>query len=69
MLANGHTNARISTAHALALHRRDCAGELAGFLDGALLPADLELDVAANLAGALGMLDRAARAIETAGPQ
>jgi hypothetical protein len=42
--------------------------ELAGFLDGADLPPELELDVAANLAAADGLLVRAIQAIEAAGP-
>jgi hypothetical protein len=64
--SNGHT--RTSTAHALAVRLRDRAAELAGFLDSAELSAQLELDVAANLAGAFGMLAKAECAIEAAGP-
>ena len=39
------------------------------FLDGAELPGELELDVAANIAAAEGLLARAVTAIEAAGPQ
>ena len=67
MLANGHTNARISTAHALALRLRDQAAEQAGFLASAELPAELGLDVAANLAADEGMPVRAAKATGAAG--
>jgi hypothetical protein len=66
-LTNGHARARTSTAHTLAVRLRDRAAELAGFLDGADLPAELHLDVAANLAAAEGMVVRATKAIEAAG--
>jgi hypothetical protein len=67
-LTNGHAPTRPATAHTLAVRLRDRAADLAGFLDGAGLPAELELDVAANLAAAEGLLAKAEKAIEAAGP-
>ncbi len=66
--SNGHTT-RTSTALTIAERIRDRAAELAGFLEGSTtLPAEVALDVAANLAGAEGMLIRAVQAIERVGP-
>jgi hypothetical protein len=59
---------RPSTARAFAVRLRDGTAELAGFLDVAELPAELELDIAAHLAAADGLVERAVNAIETAGP-
>jgi hypothetical protein len=64
---NRHTGAGTSTARALAHRLLHQVEDLVGFLDGADLRGELELDVSANLAGALGMVDRAVRAIEAAG--
>jgi hypothetical protein len=38
-----------------------------GFLDGADLPAELELDISANVAAADGLLARAVTSIEISG--
>jgi hypothetical protein len=65
-LANGHAARRPSTPLAFAVRLRDHAAELAGFLDGAELPAQLELKIAANLAASEGLLARATQAIEAA---
>jgi hypothetical protein len=67
-LANGHAAARTSTARARALRLLDRVQDLVGFLDAAELPAELDLDVAANLAAADGLLARAVQAIEAVGP-
>jgi hypothetical protein len=65
---NGHAPRRHSTACVLAHRLLDRAAELAGFLDGAVLPPDLELEVAAGCAAADGLLARAVGMLEAAGP-
>jgi hypothetical protein len=60
--------ARSSTARVLAGRLCDRAAEVAGFLDSAELPAGVELDVAACIAAADGLLSQAMKAIENAGP-
>jgi hypothetical protein len=56
-------------ARALAHRLLDQVQNLLAFLDGAVLPGELELDLAANIAAAEGLLARAVTAIEAAGPQ
>jgi hypothetical protein len=65
---NGQTAPRTSTARGLAHCLLDRAAELAGFLDGADLPPELELDVSASIAAAEGLLARAVTAIEAGAP-
>ena len=62
------TSTRRPTLSDLASHVEARAAELAGFLDGADLPAELELDVMASLAAADGLLAVAMRQLAEAGP-
>jgi hypothetical protein len=66
---NAHTPTHQAAALTLAVRLRDTASELAGFQDGAELPPQLELDVAANLAAADGLLARALQVIEASRPR
>jgi hypothetical protein len=68
MIATKPTRRPAASATDLARQVETRAAELAGFLDGADLPAELELDTLASLAAADGLLAVAMRRIEAEGP-